>query len=121
LVCGPTTPNAVLSSNADLWANGFSPSNFVLVLDDDDDAVGPTLDVLTSGVNFVLGSTTGSDVLMYIKPPLKYNAAYKAQTVLRPYPIKVWELLREDIDDTTLDPPFVTEVMEPLQIEQLMD
>ncbi|GJS95904.1 hypothetical protein Tco_0802872 [Tanacetum coccineum] len=33
----------------------------------------------------------------------------------------MWELLRQTIDDATLDPPFVTEVMEPLQIEHLMD
>ncbi|GJW29253.1 hypothetical protein Tco_0046128 [Tanacetum coccineum] len=38
-----------------------------------------------------------------------------------PYPIKVCELLREDTDDATLDPLFVIEVVEPLQIEQLMD
>ncbi|GJS48678.1 ABC transporter E family member 2 [Tanacetum coccineum] len=44
-----------------------------------------------------------------------------AQTMLRPYPIKVCELLREDTDDATLDPLFVIEVVEPLQIEQLMD
>ncbi|GJU66446.1 ABC transporter E family member 2 [Tanacetum coccineum] len=38
-----------------------------------------------------------------------------------PLPYQSVGILREDTDDATLDPLFVTEVMEPLQIEQLMD
>lgn len=49
------------------------------------------------------------------------HVSYKNQKINPRRATKVKDLLHEKIRDSCTDPQFVTDVMKPLQIEQLMD
>ncbi|KAI3847743.1 hypothetical protein MKX03_001377 [Papaver bracteatum] len=51
----------------------------------------------------------------------EFNASYKAQILHAVFPSTVRALLHKKIHDSCTQPQFVSDVMEPLQIEQLMD
>ncbi|PWA43872.1 RNAse l inhibitor protein 2 [Artemisia annua] len=51
----------------------------------------------------------------------KYYSSHKPQMRIEPYVRSVSSALHDEIPYTYLDPVFVSQVMEPLQIDQLMD
>ncbi|KAI3913245.1 hypothetical protein MKW92_046674 [Papaver armeniacum] len=51
----------------------------------------------------------------------EFNVSYKAQILHAVFPSTVRALLYKKIHDSCTQPQFVSDVMEPLQIEQLMD
>ncbi|KAL8144552.1 hypothetical protein V2J09_017584 [Rumex salicifolius] len=60
--------------------------------------------------------TEGSDV----EVP-EFNVSYKPQKISPKFPSSVRHLLHQKIRDSYMHPQFVSDVMKPLQIEQLMD
>ncbi|KAH9507917.1 ATP-binding cassette sub- E member 1 [Bulinus truncatus] len=62
----------------------------------------------------ILQSDDGAEVL-------KLSVSYKPQKISPKFPGSVRELLHERIGDTYVHPQFVTDVIRPLQIEQLYD
>ncbi|THU60628.1 hypothetical protein C4D60_Mb07t14790 [Musa balbisiana] len=51
----------------------------------------------------------------------EFNVSYKPQKISPKFPSTVRHLLHQKIRDSYMHPQFVTDVMKPLQIEQLMD
>ncbi|XP_024958768.1 ABC transporter E family member 2-like [Cynara cardunculus var. scolymus] len=51
----------------------------------------------------------------------EYNVSYKPQKISPKFPHSVRHLLHQKIRDSYMHPQFVSDVMKPLQIEQLMD
>ncbi|ERM98962.1 ABC transporter E family member 2 [Amborella trichopoda] len=51
----------------------------------------------------------------------EFNVSYKPQKISPKYPSKVRHLLHQKIQDSYMHPQFMTDVMKPLQIEQLMN
>lgn len=51
----------------------------------------------------------------------KFNVSYKPQKITPKFHSSVRRLLQQKICDAYMHPQFVSDVMKPLQIEQLMD
>ncbi|KAK9135056.1 hypothetical protein Syun_014386 [Stephania yunnanensis] len=51
----------------------------------------------------------------------EFNVSYKPQQISPKFPSTVRHLLHQKIRDSYMHPQFMSDVMKPLQIEQLMD
>ncbi|KAK9159824.1 hypothetical protein Syun_006165 [Stephania yunnanensis] len=51
----------------------------------------------------------------------EFNVSYKPQKISPKFPSTVRHLLHQKIRDSYMHPQFMSDVMKPLQIEQLMD